>query len=77
MKNLLVTNLIRRSKVLKHWWLIISHRCNFIYLNTFDLMIVLEANTFFRRSKVANNAFATFDLLIILVTNNFFRRSKV
>ena len=40
-------------------------------INTFDLMIEHAANKFFRRSKVANNAFATFDLLIIIVTNKF------
>jgi hypothetical protein len=40
-------------------------------------MIVLAANNFFRRLKVANNAFATFDLLKILVNNKLFRISKV
>jgi hypothetical protein len=46
MKNLFVTSMIVRSKVFMHWWLIIktkiSHRCNLINLNTFDLMIVLS-----------------------------------
>jgi hypothetical protein len=69
------------QKFLNHWWLIIrvkiSHRCNFINLNTFDLMTALVASKFFRRSKVANYAFSTFNLLFIHVTSKFFRISKV
>jgi hypothetical protein len=75
------TTFFRRSKILKHWWLIImikiSHRWNFINLNTFDLLIAFKANKFFNRSKVENNTSSTLDLMIKLVSTQFIRTSKV
>jgi hypothetical protein len=46
--------------LLKYWWLIIrlkiSHRCNFLNKNTFDLLIELVANKFIKEMESLNNA---------------------
>jgi hypothetical protein len=69
-----------RSKVFMHRWLIfglkISHRCNLINFNSFDLMIALAANKFSMRSKFQKELLANFDLMIVLVTNKSFMRLK-
>jgi len=81
MNNFLVTSAIMRSKVFMHRWLIIrakiSHRCNLINLNSFNLKIALAANKLFMRSKLKKALLTNFDLMFELVTNKSIMRSKL
>jgi hypothetical protein len=64
MNNLLAAIAIMRSKVFMHRWLIIrakiSHRCNLINLNSFDLMIALAANKLFIGIKIQKSIISKF-----------------
>ena len=76
MNNLLAAIAIMRSKVFMHRWLIIrakiTHKCNLINLNKFNLMTVLAASQLFMRSKFKRALLANFDRMIIVVTNKLF-----
>jgi hypothetical protein len=70
-----------RSKVFMHRRLIIraklSHWCNLINLNSFDLIIALAAKKLIMRPKLKKTLLANFDLMIILATNKLIMRSKL
>ncbi len=85
MNDLLVTSAIMRLKVFMHRWLIImakiSHRCNLINLNSFNLMIALAADKLFMRSKHKKHYYyyllVTFDHMNIFVDATLIMRSEV